>query len=88
MHTATEMFKVSQMSQPEAIQVQSIPYENVHGRETCRTTSKAWYPPRAGLQMTTKSFRHRGYHVWEHLSTELKLKPSLSAFKSAMNKIQ
>ena len=81
------MYKVSQMLQPNSIQQLFVPYEHIHGRETRRAISNTWYPPRAKLQMTTKGFRHRGYHVWEELPNELKVKSSFNAFKKAWSQI-
>ena len=62
-HTAVEMFKVSKFLQAESIQDIFVLYEQIHERQTRRSTANVWCPPRARLQITTQGFRHRGYNV-------------------------
>ena len=86
-HTAVEMYKVYKEIQPKAIQKMFISHDKIHNRQTRRTAAKAWYPPRARLNLTKSSFRHRGQKVWETIPEEIKLKPSISSFKTAYGQI-
>ena len=86
MHSATQMFKISQNQVPISISNMFEKSSHENRMPTRRVTSGNYLLPHCRLELGKRNFRYRGTKIWEAIPSDIKNSANLNRFKKANEK--